>query len=247
MRRERRARAFEAVDRATELPLLALALAMVPLLVAPFVLDLSDRAETVALGLDWIIWALFAVELMVKTYLAPSRRSYLTSHWFDVVIVVVPFLRPLRVARSARALRLLRGARLLSVLARLGGTTRAILTRHGLQYVLLLGLGLVLGAALLVALLERNADGSISDVGSALWWAAAKVTTVGYGDVAPVTAAGRGVGVFLMFVGIGVFGVVTANVAAFFVQGDPEAVTNERLLAELRTLRQRIESLDREP
>ena len=243
MRRERRARAFEAVDRATELPLLALALAMVPLLVAPFVLDLSDRAETVALGLDWIIWALFAVELMVKTYLAPSRRSYLTSHWFDVVIVVVPFLRPLRVARSARALRLLRGARLLSVLARLGGTTRAILTTHGLQYVLLL----VLGAALLVALLERNADGSISDVGSALWWAAAKVTTVGYGDVAPVTAAGRGVGVFLMFVGIGVFGVVTANVAAFFVQGDPEAVTNERLLAELRTLRQRIESLDREP
>ena len=130
---------------------------------------------------------------------------------------------------------------------RLGGTTRAILTRHGLQYVLLIGFVFVLGAALLVAFLERNADGSISDVESALWWAAATVTTVGYGDVTPVTAAGRGVGVFLMFVGIGVFGVLTANVAAFFVQRDPAAVTNERLLAELRTLHQRIDSLDRQP
>ena len=54
MTRLRRAerRAFDTVERATELPMLLLAVAMVPLLLAPFVLDLSTAAERVVLALD---------------------------------------------------------------------------------------------------------------------------------------------------------------------------------------------------
>ena len=69
-------------------------------------------------------------------------------------------------------------------------------------------------------LLEREGGGAIDDVGTALWWALATVTTVGYGDVTPVTAAGRGIGVLLMFVGIGVFGLFAANVAAYFIESE---------------------------
>lgn len=73
----------------------------------------------------------------------------------------------------------------------------------------------------LVLLFERNAHGStIHNFPDALWWAIVTVTTVGYGDTYPVTAAGRGVAVVLMLTGIGLIGVLTATVASFFVQQD---------------------------
>lgn len=244
LRDERRARAFDTIERATELPMLLLAVAMVLLLLAPFALDLSATGELVVFALDWAIWAAFALELTVKTYLAPSRRGYLRSHWLDVVIVVVPFLRPLRLARMAPVARSMRVLRLLAFAARSAGALRAVFGTHGVQYLLIAGALFVVAAAGVVTILERGGSGAIDGFGTALWWALSTVTTVGYGDVVPTTAAGRVVGVAVMLVGIGLFGVLTASVAAYFVGGGRNAdrVTNEQLLEELRELRERIES-----
>lgn len=109
----------------------------------------------------------------------------------------------------------------------------------------MLGLALlsVFVIAGLVVIVEHEAAGaSVDDFPTALWWSATTVTTVGYGDTAPVTAVGRGLGVLLMFVGIGVFGIFTANVAAFFVEeeGKSEGKSREQeLLVEIRALRER--------
>lgn len=51
-----------------------------------------------------------------------------------------------------------------------------------------------------------------------LWWSAATITTVGYGDIYPVTATGRIIAVFTMVVGISTLAVVTARIAAFLVR-----------------------------
>ena len=108
MDKERRAELLDRFERATELPLLGLALAIIPLLVIPLVTDVSDTMSATFLVLDWTIWAVFAADLGVRTYLSERRLNYLVRHWYDVLIVVLPFLRPLRVLRSARALRLAR-------------------------------------------------------------------------------------------------------------------------------------------
>ncbi len=232
---ERRTHLYARVERATELPMLVLAAAMLPLILVPLLVDLPATVDLALFVCDWVIWAVFAVELGVKTYLSPDRRRYLISHWYDVVIVVVPFLRPLRLLR------------LIGIVSRLGLTSKNILGRRGLGYVLIFGVLAMLGIAGLVLIVELQ-DGSalITSYPTALWWAAATVTTVGYGEIVPITWAGRGLGVLLMIVGIGLFGVFTASVAAFFVGEDDERAASEDravLLSEVRALRDEVAAL----
>ncbi|MFC4245213.1 potassium channel family protein [Gryllotalpicola reticulitermitis] len=74
-------------------------------------------------------------------------------------------------------------------------------------------------AALAVLDAEQNASHSqIRDFGQALWWAFATITTVGYGDVVPVTFVGRLVGVGLMLGGIGIIATVAATLSSWLVQ-----------------------------
>jgi voltage-gated potassium channel len=87
---------------------------------------------------------------------------------------------------------------------------------------------MTLTAAGLMAEFERaSATANIHGFGDALWWAFTTVTTVGYGDRFPTTAAGRGLGVMLMVAGISAFGVLTAAVAAYFVY-DKDDDTSEQ-------------------
>jgi voltage-gated potassium channel len=209
--------ALRRFEQATELPLLLLALAMIPLLLAPVVVDISDTAEAAVVAADWFIWAAFAFEYVIRLALTDQRGRFVRREWPDLLIIVLPFLRPLRIVRSARALRLLRLARLAAVLAEVTREGRRLLTRHKLHYALLVTMAMVLACALLVHAVEDGHGGSIDSVGDAIWWSITTVTTVGYGDMFPVTPAGRGVAAVLMVTGIALFGVLTANLAALLV------------------------------
>ncbi len=215
---DRRQKALERFERAVELPLLVLALVMVPLLILPLLVDLPAALEAIFVACDWFIWAVFAVEYVVRLVLTPDRRRFVRREWADLLIVILPFLRPLRVVRSARALRLLRLARLGSVLGEVFKLSKRLLVRHNLHYALLVILVVILGSASLVLAVEEGGDGTIQTFGDALWWAVTTVTTVGYGDRFPVTPAGRGVAAFLMVTGIALFSLLTANLTTLFAE-----------------------------
>jgi voltage-gated potassium channel len=201
--------AYDRFGRAVDGPMTVLALIWLPVLVVPLVVHLAPTAADAFNAVDYTVWALFVVEYIVKLVLAPSRSGFVRTHLLDLVIIAVPFLRPVRVLR---ALRLLRAG----VVAGEGlGRPKRLLTQHGLQYVLLAAVIVVFAGAAAELGYERHAAGSnIHSYSDALWWAVVTVTTVGYGDRYPVTPAGRGVAV-LMLVGIGLLGVITANVASY--------------------------------
>ncbi len=245
-RRERRARLLERFEQATEWPLLLLALAMIPLLVVPIAFDIDSDTDLAIEGVSYVIWAIFAVELSIRTFLSEKRIRYLIRHWYDVLIVVVPFLRPLRIARSARAARLLRLGRLTPFLARVWTSTHSLMKHRGLEWIVLGGIGIVFAGAAAVWAFENEAGGGLDDYGTTLWWAMATVTTVGYGDNVPVTPEGRGVAVLLMLVGIAFFSWVTANIAAFLVEfggGEVHGVTTHDLMAKLEEMESEIKAL----
>jgi voltage-gated potassium channel len=240
-----RREAFDRYARTVDGPLTVVAGAMIPLLVVPLLVELSQGAERAFVAADYLIWAVFAVDYVTRVVLAPDRWRFIRTHPFDLLIVLVPFLRPLRVVRSARALRLLRLARLTGFLGRGIQSIRAILGKRGLNYVLLVVVALVFVAGALMREFEHGVEGSnIASFPDALWWAATTITTVGYGDRFPVTSAGRGVAVVLMIVGIALLGIVTASIAAFFVEQEQKPEQAD-LVAELRAIRERLEALER--
>lgn len=228
-------------ERAVELPLLVLAIAMVPLLLVPLVVDLPSGVQRTFVAIDWLIWGAFAFEYLVRLSLTTRRWAFVRREWLDLLIVVLPFLRPLRVVRSGRALRVLRLARLGLFMGGVGPGISRLLVRHRLHYSLLGTVVVVVAAAGLTLIAEEGAPGaSIATLGDALWWAVSTVTTVGYGDVYPTTPAGRGLSVLLMLVGIGLVGVLTANIAAFFLE--PEVEAEQTRLDEVMERLDRIET-----
>ena len=184
---------------------------------------LPSWAQTAAEAANIAIWVVFAVDLGVRLWLAEHRTRWLLRHPIDVLTVALPLLRPLRILRVFTAGH--------SLLTRRGG-----LMRTG-QAVLMSATILILVGALAVLDAEQAAPGaSIVTFPDALWWAMTTVTTVGYGDLYPVTGTGRIVAAALMVVGISVLGVVTASVAAWLVsttqeQQDDEAPQERELSA----------------
>lgn len=207
--------AYDHFAKVVEVPLTVLALLWLPVLVLPYVIHLSPEVNETFEAIDLFVWAAFVIEYLVKLYLSPNRRGFFTNHLIDLAVITLPMLRPLR---AARLLRLLNLARVGVVLANALRRTKALFTHRGLHFVLLAVLAIVFACSALVLSFESHAKGSnIHNFGDALWWAIVTVTTIGYGDKYPVTSGGRGVAIVLMFVGIGLIGVLTATVASYFV------------------------------
>jgi voltage-gated potassium channel len=251
--RRDRGEAFERFSRAVDGPMMILALAMVPLIVVPLIVDLSPGMDRAFLAIDYLVWAAFAVEYVVKLCLAPDRWRFVKANIPDLVIVVVPMLRPLRVLRATRLLRLLRLARLVAFAVEGLSEVRGVLRRRGLSWVLLIALALNLIAAALVLSFERDMPGgNIHSYPDALWWAVTTITTVGYGDRFPISPAGRGVAVVLMVSGIALFGIITASIAAYFVeqkadqQDQDVAGRLDRILERLDAIESRLQVDERE-
>ena len=83
----------------------------------------------------------------------------------------------------------------------------------------------------------------IKTFGDGIWWALVTITTVGYGDITPVTLPGRLIAGTLMFVGLGLIATVTAIVSAKFVQNYVDHHTNDDVLEKLEELESEIEKL----
>jgi voltage-gated potassium channel len=232
------------IEQATDLPLLILSLVLIPILLAPILFSPSAVIDRTLLTLDWTIWAVFAVDFGLKVTVAPQRLRYVRSHWLEVAMVALPFLRPLR---GARVLRVLRGTRVAVALGENLSLLRRIANERGLQLVVAAVMVVGVVGAFLVLLAERNADGSnIHTFGDALWWAVSTMTTVGYGDRFPVTPTGRGLAVALMLTGVTAMTALTASVAAFLIRESAAtsgATSLDDVRDELRALRSEIAAL----
>lgn len=216
--------------RATDGPLLVLAIGSLPLLL------LELKRNDLALGdrvfldvVNAVVLVAFAVDYAIEVAIATNRGTYIRREWTSAAIVVSQALAVVPALGGFGVLRVLRGARAFrafAVLLRLfavGGAAaregRAVLRRKAARFALsLAGFTWVMSAVAFTLSEDVGDEGRVHSLGDALWWSASTITTVGYGDIYPVTFAGRVVGVFTMVVGISTFAVVTAKAAEFLVR-----------------------------
>lgn len=223
---------LERYEQRTQTPLLVLALLFLAVyglqVVQP---GLPGAVRDLLATANGVIWLAFAADLAFRVALARRRVHYLLTHPIDVLVVVLPMLRPLRVLRVFAA-----GQQLLTRGRGLAQSGQAVVVTAAI---------LVLVGALAVLDAERGApDASIVTFGDALWWAITTVTTVGYGDLYPVTGLGRIVAALLMLVGISLVGLVTATVASWFVaQGRSDEAERQQLLREVGRLQEKVDAL----
>lgn len=189
----------------------------------------SALAEVLS-ALNWIVWLAFVGDLAYRAHLSGRPFAYVVRHPIDLLLVLLPMLRPLRVLRIFTATNYLvtRGGRFA-----IGRTLASALAAAVL---------LMIVAALAVLDVERNAPGSnIHNFGDAIWWAGVTITSVGYGDRFPVTFQGRAVAFGLMGVGLSLLGLITASVAAWFVHMTRTA--EDEITHEIRELRKELAEL----
>ncbi|MCS7050279.1 MAG: potassium channel family protein [Thermomicrobium sp.] len=161
--------------------------------------------------LSHAIWVVFVADSVIRLGRARDRLRFVRDHWIEAIAILPWDL--LRVVRVLRLVRLVRVFRAGVWFWRATRELQTIARQNGLGYVLLVAAGIVLVGSAVFWIVEPSVHG----YGEALWWAVVTVTTVGYGNVAPRTAAGRAVAVVLMVVGISVIGMLTSSLATYFL------------------------------
>ena len=225
------------IEKAAEGAVFLAALATVPLII----LQEQGIDNTLTTFVDWCLWGIFLVDYVVMLSLSTDRWRYVRRNWLAGAIIILSFplmpalLEAVRVARLTRVLRLLR---FMAVSSRGLGALRRIIPRPGLMYYSALTAVLILAGGSGLALLEPEAVKG--DFWNGIWWAVVTTTTVGYGDVAPVSLGGRLLAAVLMFTGIGLVGTLAASISAYFVRHDAEQ--NEP--ADLKALEARMASIE---
>jgi voltage-gated potassium channel len=182
-----------------------------------FVDPVPSSTQTLLNIVQWISWIAFAADLFYGLSKAKDKARYLKKHPLEVVAVLFPFLRPLRLMRvisfGGLAIQKVAIGRQFAI------TIKVFIASIFIAYI----------SAVQITITERAVEGSnIHNFGDGLWWAISTVTTVGYGDRYPTTTEGRFLAVVLMIMGISLVGVITASVAAWFVRMGQEDSRNEK-------------------
>jgi voltage-gated potassium channel len=222
---------FNRFSAVTELPIAALALLMAPVLVIEGHAT-TELVRAIARSGNWIIWFVFCGEYAVKVWLAPDRRRFVRSAWFNLLVVILASPMPLNgfipgtSARLVGLMRFLRGAAIAAIGLRM---RHHILHAAQLRFAATTTAVIVFLGALGIFAVEHGVNARIGTFGDAMWWSVVTATTVGYGDVSPVTPEGRFIAVGLMFLGVAFIGVFTAAVSNYISDHGRVNQVEERL------------------
>jgi voltage-gated potassium channel len=180
-----------------------------------------------------ILWIIFALDLAVRFVMTTPKKGFFRKNWLDTITVILP---------QFRALRALRAFSKDGILAKTG---KSPLTSGGIATAIIGTIIVVWVGSLMVLNAERGAKGaSITNFGDALWWAMETITTVGYGDVVPVTTTGRILATLVMLLGISVLGAVTAGLASTLSrQSSRHVPPSQELLQEITELKSMVAAL----
>jgi hypothetical protein len=197
----------------------------------------------IVLVVDSAICLIFLADFLLRLRRAPSKRGYFIGDlgWLDLIgSLPAPGLRIARIVRVVRTARALRfyGFR------RLRRTANADRAGNSLLAAVFLTIVVLQYGSMAILRVEDDAEGAnIHTASDALWWSYVTITTIGYGDHFPVTNWGRQIGVVVLTIGVGLFGVLTGFLANLFLA--PRRTRNPTPADDGPDLRRELDELQR--
>ncbi len=178
-------------------------------------------------GFEVVLLVVFALEYMLRIYASPNRARYIFSFWgvidllsfLPAVVLLTPEWQVVRAFRLLRLVRLLKLFRSLHALDRLVAAFKDV-REELILFVIIAALMLYVSAVGIYIFEHEAQPDAFSSIPMALWWAVATFTTVGYGDMYPITPGGRIFTSAILFIGLGIVAVPAAIVTTALLEAD---------------------------
>lgn len=183
---------------------------------------LLGRSHGVFFWADVVITLCFVVEYVLKFIVAPSKRYFFRANLIDL-LALLPILRIFRLGRAVRLFRLLRMLRVMRVgavleqrIERVNAERQKFRVENTVIAVYMF-FSLVFGTVGIMVFEKGNNPGFAS-LGDGLWWCVVTITTVGYGDISPVTPGGKVVATIIMFIGLSFYALLTSTISSILIE-----------------------------
>ena len=244
---DRSSRAFDVVVMSAIVISIVCALLESSLRVEDFSMEALLNQQMTTLGIikmiiivmEYVLSLLFTVEYVLRVYCSPVKKDYVLS-FFGIIdlLATVPqllsiFFPPLRYLSLMRAFRLIRIFRVLKLFSFINEgylllqSIRMSMNKICVYFLFVLSLVTVIGT--LMYMVECDAPGSnFKDIPNSIYWAIVTLTTVGYGDITPVTGVGKFLSSLVMILGYTIIAVPTGIVSATMIDETKRRGTNGR-------------------
>ncbi|MBC76602.1 MAG: ion transporter [Halobacteriovoraceae bacterium] len=172
--------------------------------------------------LEWMFTGIFTIELLLRLYSAPKKMSYLFSFYgaIDVISVIPTYLATIIPGAQAfiiiRALRLLRVFRILKLSQYTSAGTQLKLAIYSSRTKIIVFIFFVVTLVTIMGTGMYYIEGpqsGFTSIPTSIYWAIVTMTTVGYGDITPLTTLGQFLSAALMIMGYGVIAVPTGIIS----------------------------------
>lgn len=157
-------------------------------------------------SVNLLIWLIFALDLIFRFLERESYSSYIKTNWMELLALLLPFIRLLRVFRFLLAFRAFKVV----------SKSRRVTTLFWAS--ILVPFTWSMGAIAILDAESTSLGASIDSLDKALWWSLTTITTVGYGDLYPTTLEGRFVAGALMLTGIALFSACAGIFASWLLE-----------------------------
>ncbi|GMV77795.1 MAG: ion transporter [Chitinophagaceae bacterium] len=180
---------------------------------------ISSKYNILLYSLDWFFTVCFLVEYCLRIYAAEDRKKYIFSFWgvidflavFPSIISLIATgrqtIQVIRILRLLRVFKVLRMFTFVSEAYALAAIMKASMHKIAVFMSLIFVLVILLGSGMYVV--EEGTPG-FESIPASIYWGIVTITTVGYGDISPITPLGKFIASVIMLAGYAIIAVPTA-------------------------------------
>lgn len=205
-----------------DVALLWIILASVTVVILDSIESLGENYRLLFDVIEWSFTLLFTLEYLLRIYISPQPKKYILSAWgvidlisliptyLSLIFVGAHYLSILRLIRMLRIFRILKLTRFITESRMLFKALRLSVYKIIIFMLFMLILVTLLGSIMYVVEGEQN---GFSSIPQSIYWAIITITTVGYGDIVPITIVGKFIASFMMLIGYSIIAVPTGIIS----------------------------------